>query len=190
VIRQRTLATPNHSHCYHSNTERFDMSTKVKLSTSMGDIVVELNDADAPLTTKNFLDYVDAGFYNGTIFHRVINGFMIQGGGMDSNMSEKTTQSPIQNEATNGLKNDCYTIAMARTNEVHSATSQFFINVANNDFLNFSSETPQGFGYCVFGKVVEGESVVDTIKMVETGSHGFHQDVPKDVVLIESAERV
>ena len=154
------------------------------IKTSVGEIHLELDREKAPVTVDNFVAIAESGYYTDTIFHRVINGFMIQGGGMDSNMSEKTTQSPIQNEATNGLKNDCYTIAMARTNEVHSATSQFFINVANNDFLNFSSETPQGFGYCVFGKVVEGESVVDTIKTVETGSHGFHQDVHLSLIHI------
>ena len=124
----------------------------------MGDIVIELNEEKAPKTVENFLQYVDSDFYSDTIFHRIINGFMVQGGGMDTNMKEKETQAPIDNEANNGLKNDAYTIAMARTNDINSATSQFFINVSNNDFLNFSSETPQGYGYCVFGKVVEGES--------------------------------
>ena len=156
----------------------------------MGDIVIELNEEKAPKTVENFLQYVDSDFYSDTIFHRIINGFMVQGGGMDANMKEKETQAPIENEANNGLKNDVYTIAMARTNDIHSATSQFFINVSNNDFLNFSSETPQGYGYCVFGKVVEGESVVDKMKSVPTGTSGFHQDVPNEAVIIESASRI
>ena len=156
----------------------------------MGDIVIELNEEKAPKTVENFLHYVDSDFYSDTIFHRIINGFMVQGGGMDANMKEKETQAPIENEANNGLKNDAYTIAMARTNDINSATSQFFINVSNNDFLNFSSETPQGYGYCVFGKVVEGESVVDKMKNVPTGTSGFHQDVPNEAVIIESASRI
>ncbi len=159
------------------------------MKTSMGEITIELNEEKAPITVKNFLQYVDSEFYNGTVFHRVINGFMIQGGGMDVNMKEKDTQAPIENEASNGLKNDAYTIAMARTNDVHSATSQFFINIANNEFLNFTSETPQGYGYCVFGKVTAGESVVDQIKGVPTGTKGFHQDVPNENVIIESVTR-
>ena len=166
------------------------MTTQVKLKTSMGDIVIELNEEKAPKTVENFLQYVDSDFYSDTIFHRIINGFMVQGGGMDTNMKEKETQAPIENEANNGLKNDVYTIAMARTNDINSATSQFFINVSNNDFLNFSSETPQGYGYCVFGKVVEGESVVDKMKNVPTGTSGFHQDVPNEAVIIESASRI
>jgi peptidyl-prolyl cis-trans isomerase B (cyclophilin B) len=166
------------------------MTTQVKLKTSMGDIVIELNEEKAPKTVENFLQYVDSDFYSDTIFHRIINGFMVQGGGMDANMKEKETQAPIENEANNGLKNDVYTIAMARTNDINSATSQFFINVSNNDFLNFSSETPQGYGYCVFGKVVEGESVVDKMKNVPTGTSGFHQDVPNEAVIIESASRI
>ena len=166
------------------------MTTQVKLKTSMGDIVIELNEEKAPKTVENFLQYVYSNFYSGTIFHIIINGFMIQGGGMDSNMKEKDTQAPIENEANNGLKNDAYTIAMARTSDINSATSQFFINVSNNDFLNFSSETPQGFGYCVFGKVVEGESVVDQMKNVPTGTSGFHQDVPNETVTIEGTSRI
>ena len=166
------------------------MSTQVKLSTSSGDIVLELDEEKAPATVENFLAYVDDGFYNGTVFHRVIDGFMIQGGGFEPGMKQKTTRDPIANEAENGLKNDAYTIAMARTSDVNSATAQFFINVGNNDFLNFSAPTPQGFGYCVFGKVVEGQDVVDKIKGVETGSAGFHSDVPVEDVVIERAERV
>jgi peptidyl-prolyl cis-trans isomerase B (cyclophilin B) len=165
------------------------MSTQVKMSTSHGDIVLELDDENAPETVKNFLGYVDSGFYNGTVFHRVIDGFMIQGGGFEPGMKQKPTGDPVANEASNGLKNDAYTIAMARTSDVDSATAQFFINVAKNDFLNFSAPTPQGFGYCVFGKVVEGQDVVDKIKSVETGSSGFHRDVPMQDVVIERAER-
>lgn len=165
------------------------MSTQVRISTSHGDIVLELDDDKAPETVKNFLEYVDNGFYNGTVFHRVIDGFMIQGGGFEPGMKQKPTRDPIANEAGNGLKNDAYTIAMARTSDVDSATAQFFINVAKNDFLNFSAPTPQGFGYCVFGKVVKGQDVVDKIKGVETGSSGFHRDVPLQDVVIESAER-
>ena len=165
------------------------MSTQVRMTTSHGDIVLELDDENAPETVKNFLGYVDSGFYNGTVFHRVIDGFMIQGGGFEPGMKQKPTRDPIANEANNGLKNDAYTVAMARTSDVDSATAQFFINVAKNDFLNFSAPTPQAFGYCVFGKVVEGQDVVDKIKAVETGSSGFHRDVPMQDVIIERAER-
>lgn len=166
------------------------MSAQVRLSTSSGEIVLELDEKNAPATVQNFLEYVDAGFYNGTVFHRVIDGFMIQGGGFEPGMKQKPTRDPISNEAGNGLKNDAYTVAMARTADVDSATAQFFINVAKNDFLNFSAATPQGFGYCVFGKVVKGQDVVDKIKSVETGSKGFHRDVPVEDVVINSAERV
>ncbi|UCD69802.1 MAG: peptidyl-prolyl cis-trans isomerase [Betaproteobacteria bacterium] len=166
------------------------MSTKVKLSMSAGNIVLELDEEKAPTTVENFLEYVDNGFYNGTVFHRVIDGFMIQGGGFEPGMKQKPTRDPIANEAENGLSNDVYTIAMARTSDVNSATAQFFINVANNSFLNFSAPTTEGFGYCVFGKVVEGRDVVDKIKCVETGSAGFHSDVPVEDVVIERAERV
>ena len=159
------------------------MST-VKLQTSMGDIVVELDTAKAPQTVNNFLQYVREGFYDNTIFHRVINGFMVQGGGFEPGMKQKPVRSPIQNEAANGLQNDAYSIAMARTSDPHSATAQFFFNVVNNHFLNFRAANQDGYGYCVFGKVVEGRDVVDKIKAVPTGNRGFHQDVPtKDVVL-------
>jgi peptidyl-prolyl cis-trans isomerase B (cyclophilin B) len=154
----------------------------------MGDIVLDLDAEKAPGTVANFLEYVNSGFYNGVIFHRVIDGFMIQGGGMEPGMSQKETNAPIQNEADNGLANDVYTIAMARTPNPHSASSQFFINVNDNDFLNYSSSTPQGWGYCVFGKVVEGQDVVDQIKQVKTGSQAGHQDVPVEDVIIESAQ--
>jgi peptidyl-prolyl cis-trans isomerase B (cyclophilin B) len=162
----------------------------IKLHTNFGDITLELDNEKAPLTVQNFKDYVTSGHYNNTIFHRVIDGFMIQGGGFEPGLIQKPTRAPIQNEAANGLKNDKYTIAMARTSDVHSASSQFFINVTDNDFLNYSSPTPQGFGYCVFGKVVEGQDVVDRIKKVKTGSRGGHQNVPVENVTIEKAEVV
>ena len=164
------------------------MANQVKLQTNMGDIVLELDAEKAPVTVANFLEYVNSGFYNGVIFHRVIDGFMIQGGGMEPDMNQKETNDPIQNEADNGLSNDAYTIAMARTPNPHSASSQFFINVNDNDFLNYSSSTPQGWGYCVFGKVVEGQDVVDKIKQVKTGNKAGHQDVPVEDVIIESAQ--
>ena len=161
----------------------------VKLHTNFGDITLELNAEKAPVTVANFLQYVDNGFYDGTIFHRVINGFMIQGGGFDAEMIQKNTAAEIKNEADNGLSNDKYTIAMARTSSPHSASSQFFINVANNDFLNHTAPTGSGWGYCVFGKVVEGMDVVDKIKQVKTTSRRGHQDVPVDNVIIERATR-
>lgn len=159
----------------------------VKLETNYGDITIELNSDKAPETAANFVEYVKAGFYDNTIFHRVINGFMVQGGGFEPGMNQKKTRDPIKNEANNGLKNEKYTIAMARTGDPHSATAQFFINVENNDFLNFKSENTQGWGYCVFGKVVEGTDIVDKIKGVATGTKGFHQDVPKEDVVIKKA---
>lgn len=162
---------------------------KVRLTTNHGDIVLELDEEKAPKTVENFLAYVDKGHYDGTIFHRVIPGFMVQGGGFKPGMDQKPTDAPIDNEADNGLKNLAYTVAMARTNDPHSATAQFFINVNDNDFLNFTSKSPNGWGYAVFGKVVEGQDVVDKIKAVKTGTRGFHQDVPKDDVVITSAKR-
>lgn len=161
--------------------------TRVKLQTNQGDIVIELNAEKAPKTTDNFLKYVRDGFYDGTVFHRVINNFMIQGGGFEAGMKQKKTNDPVENEANNGLKNDRYTVAMARTSDPHSATAQFFINVADNDFLNHTAPTTNGWGYAVFGKVVEGTDVVDKIKGVKTGSRGFHQDVPAEDVIIEKA---
>jgi peptidyl-prolyl cis-trans isomerase B (cyclophilin B) len=158
------------------------------MQTNKGTIVLELNADKAPKTVENFLNYAKKGFYDGTIFHRVIDGFMIQGGGMEPGMREKSTDAPIQNEANNGLANERGTIAMARTPDPHSATAQFFINVSDNDFLNFRAETTDGWGYCVFGKVVEGMDVVDEIRKVETGSFGFHQDVPKEDIIIEKME--
>ena len=161
--------------------------SKVQLQTTQGVITIELDAEKAPKTVENFLSYVRKGHYDNTVFHRVIKNFMIQGGGFEPGMKQKDTDAPIENEAGNGLKNDRYTVAMARTNAPHSATAQFFINVVDNDFLNFSSPTPQGFGYAVFGKVVEGTDVVDAIKGVRTGSSGFHQDVPVDDVVIQKA---
>jgi len=159
----------------------------VKLETSMGDIVLELDEEKAPKTAANFLSYVNSGHYDGTIFHRVIDGFMVQGGGMDADMKEKSTGAPIENEADNGLKNDAYTVAMARTMDPHSATAQFFINVKNNAFLNHSGKNPQGWGYAVFGKVVKGHGVVNKMKGVATGRAGMHDDVPKEPIVIEKA---
>ena len=160
----------------------------IKLHTNFGTISIELDAEKAPESAKNFISYAEAGHYDNTIFHRVIPGFMIQGGGFEPGMKQKPCKDPIKNEADNGLKNDSYTIAMARTSDPHSATAQFFINVADNDFLNFKTPNANGWGYCVFGKVVDGTEVVDKIKGVKTGSTGFHQDVPKEDVIIERAE--
>ena len=162
--------------------------SQVKFTTSLGAFTLQLDADKAPKTVENFLAYVAAGHYDNTIFHRVINGFMIQGGGFEPGMQQKPTRAPIKNEADNGLKNDQYTIAMARTGDPHSASAQFFINVVDNDFLNFKSPNGNGWGYCVFGKVVEGTEVVDAIKGVKTGNAGFHQDVPKEDVVIQRAE--
>jgi peptidyl-prolyl cis-trans isomerase B (cyclophilin B) len=161
------------------------MTRTVEMTTSAGVLRIELDDAKAPLSVANFLSYAAKGHYDGTVFHRVIKGFMIQGGGMDAEMKQKPTDAPIQNEASNGLRNDRYTLAMARTNAPHSATSQFFINAADNDFLNFRSESPQGWGYAVFGRVVAGTEIVDAIEKVATGRKGFHDDVPLQSVVIE-----
>ena len=160
----------------------------VRLDTSMGEIVVELNEEKAPKTVANFIEYVKAGHYDGTIFHRIIDGFMIQGGGMTADLQEKQTLSPIENEADNGLANDAYTLAMARTSDPHSASAQFFINVKKNDFLNFSAKTPTGWGYAVFGKVAKGHSVVNKIKGVQTGSKNGYDDVPVEPVTIIKAD--
>lgn len=159
----------------------------VKLETSMGDILVRLDARKAPMTTANFLEYVKAGQYDGTIFHRVIKDFMIQGGGMTASLREKTTRAPIKNEADNGLANERGTIAMARTREPHSATAQFFINTVDNGFLNFSSPDVNGYGYCVFGKVIEGMEAVDKIEKEKTTTRGIHSDVPVSAVLITNA---
>jgi peptidyl-prolyl cis-trans isomerase B (cyclophilin B) len=152
-----------------------------------GVITLELDEAKAPKSVANFLSYVKKGHYDNTVFHRVIPGFMVQGGGMEPGMKQKPTDAPVDNEANNGLKNDNYTVAMARTQAPHSATAQFFINVADNEFLNHTAPTPQGWGYAVFGKVVSGTEVVDRIKAVKTGRKGFHDDVPNDDVVIEKA---
>jgi len=161
----------------------------VKLLTNFGEITLELNAEKAPITVANFLQYVDNGFYDNTIFHRVIDGFMIQGGGFDTSMNQKESSDEIKNEADNGLANDQYTIAMARTSAPHSASNQFFINVSSNDFLNHSAPTSSGWGYCVFGKVTAGMDVVDKIKKVKTGNKKGHQDVPVENVIIEKATR-
>lgn len=162
----------------------------IRFTTNKGVFDVELNEAAAPKTCENFLQYVRSGFYNGTIFHRVISGFMIQGGGFGPGLQQKETKAPIENEANNGLKNDKYTIAMARTNDPHSATSQFFINVADNDFLNHTSPTPRGWGYAVFGKVVAGTDVVDDIAAVRTASRSWYGDVPVEDVVMEKVEEI
>lgn len=159
----------------------------VKLETSLGDILLQLNPAKAPITTANFIQYVKSGHYDGTVFHRVIKNFMIQGGGLNQDLHEKRTLAPIRNEANNGLKNRKYTIAMARTNDPHSASSQFFINTRDNDFLDFKAQTPQGWGYAVFGKVIGGQDVVDKIENVRTGNKSGYQDVPQEPVVIKKA---
>jgi peptidyl-prolyl cis-trans isomerase B (cyclophilin B) len=162
----------------------------VKLHTNHGVISIELDDKSAPLTVANFLQYVKDGHYTNTVFHRVIDGFMVQGGGFEPGMKQKATRAPVKNEADNKLKNAKYTVAMARTSDPHSASAQFFINVADNDFLNHTAPNPQGWGYCVFGKVTGGTEVVDKIKGVKTGNKGMHQDVPAQDVVIEKAEVV
>ena len=162
----------------------------VKLHTNFGVVSLELDAERAPQTVENFLKYVEDKHFDNTIFHRVIDGFMIQGGGFEPGMQQKATRDPVKNEADNGLKNDTYTIAMARTSNPHSATAQFFINVADNDFLNYTAQTPQGWGYCVFGRVIDGMDVVDRIKKVRTGSRSGHQDVPQEDIVIERAEIV
>lgn len=163
------------------------MSTTIEMHTSAGTLRIELDDERAPLSAANFADYVRKGHYDGTIFHRVIRGFMIQGGGFDPQMQQKPTGSPIQNEAGNGLRNQRYTLAMARTSAPHSATAQFFINTVDNGFLDFKSESPQGWGYAVFGRVVDGTDVVDQIEGVATGNRSGHGDVPLEPVVIERA---
>lgn len=161
----------------------------ITLKTNKGDIKIRLFEEDAPITAKNFLDYVDSGFYKGTVFHRVIPGFMVQGGGFSADFVQKPTKEPIKNEAANQLSNRRGTLAMARTNVVDSATAQFFINLVDNDFLDFKAPTPQSYGYCVFGEVVEGMDVVDAIAGVKTGSRGMHRDVPAENIVILDAVR-
>ena len=163
------------------------MTKKVELHTSHGLIVAELDDVKAPLSTANFIAYVEKGHFDGTIFHRVIKGFMVQGGGFDAEMKQKECDAPIRNEASNGLKNQRYTLAMARTSDPHSATAQFFINANDNEFLNFKAENSSGWGYAVFGKVVSGTEIVDAIERVKTGRKGFHDDVPTEPVVITKA---
>jgi peptidyl-prolyl cis-trans isomerase B (cyclophilin B) len=167
-----------------SNTPR------VQFETSLGSFVLELNEAKAPTTVANFLAYVDDGHFDGTIFHRVIKGFMIQGGGFTPDMNQKPTKDTIKNEANNGLSNDHYTVAMARTNDPHSATAQFFVNTKDNDFLNFTRESGSGWGYAVFGKVASGTEVIDTIEKVRTARSGYHDDVPVEAVVIAKASRL
>ena len=162
----------------------------IRLHTSLGAIDIELDEARAPITAANFLKNVNDGHFNNTVFHRVIDGFMVQGGGFEPGMKQKPTGEPIKNEADNGLKNVHYSVAMARTSDPHSATAQFFINVSDNEFLDHTEPSPQGWGYCVFGQVVAGKEVVDRIKSVKTGKRGFHGDVPVDDILIERAEVV
>ena len=166
------------------------MSKTVQVETSAGNFRVELDEAKAPVSTANFLAYVKAGHYDGTVFHRVIKGFMIQGGGFEVGMKQKSTLAPIQNEANNGLKNKHYTLAMARTSDPHSATAQFFINATDNAFLDFKAENAQGWGYAVFGKVVAGTEVVDAIERVRTGRKGFHDDVPLEDVVIQRVTEI
>lgn len=163
------------------------MTQQVELKTSKGDIRIELDEAKAPESARNFIEHVKKGHYDGTVFHRVIKGFMLQGGGFEPGMRQKPTSAPIRNEANNGLKNNRYTLAMARTSDPHSATAQFFINVADNEFLNHKSESSQGWGYAVFGKVVAGNDVVDAIEKVETGRKAGHDDVPTEDVMILQA---
>lgn len=175
----------------HSQPKNFSTKgkqTMIKLHTNHGDITLQLDADKAPLTVANFIEYVNSGFFDGTIFHRVMDNFMIQGGGFEPGMKQKPTNAPVKNEAANGLKNEKYSIAMARTSDPHSATAQFFINVANNGFLDHPGQ--DGWGYCVFGKVVEGMEVVDAIGKVKTGNSGFHQNVPKEDVVITKAEVV
>lgn len=164
-----------------------DPDPAVKLETSLGDIVVRLDARKAPISTANFVQYVKSGFYDGTVFHRVIKNFMIQGGGFTPDLKQKSARASIRNEADNGLKNKKYTIAMARTSEPHSASAQFFINTKDNDFLDFKSQTPQGWGYAVFGKVIKGQEVVDKIAAVQTGKKGYYDDVPMESVIIKKA---
>lgn len=165
-----------------------DTQTKVKMTTSLGSFIIQLDNAKAPVSAANFAEYVKSGFYDGTIFHRVIPGFMAQGGGFDTSFSQKETKAPIKNEADNGLKNKRGTLAMARTNDPNSATAQFFINYKDNGFLDHTSPTPSGWGYAVFGEVIEGMEVVDEMAKQPTGNRGMHQDVPKTDIVIEKAE--
>ena len=183
-------AQPGSSSTSTKCNDSMRQNTRVKIETNMGDMIIALNAEKAPKTVENFLTYVREGFYDNTVFHRVIDGFMIQGGGFEPGMKQKPTHAPVDNEADNGLKNDRYTLAMARTSDPHSATAQFFINVADNDFLNFKAPTANGWGYAVFGEVVEGTDTVEKIKSVKTGNRGFHQNVPTEDVVIVKAQIV
>ncbi len=188
VLAQANAVKPNSNPPSQPTTTQGKTMSNVKFTTSMGSFTLQLDAAKAPKTVENFLQYVRDGHYTGTVFHRVIGNFMIQGGGFEKGMKQKPTRAPVENEANNGLKNEEYTVAMARTSDPHSASAQFFINVKNNSFLNFSSPTSQGWGYAVFGKVTEGTDVVDAIKKVPTGNKGGHGDVPTTDVVIEKAE--
>ena len=180
-------AAPPSTSTPQQGVTKMSTNPRVKMTTSLGDIVITLDAAKAPKTVANFLAYVNDGFYNGTIFHRVIDGFMVQGGGFEPGLKQKPTKANVENEANNGLKNNKYTLAMARTSDPHSATAQFFINVANNDFLNHTAPTAQGWGYAVFGEVTEGKDVVDKMKAVATANSGFHQNVPTTDLVITKA---
>ena len=186
VLALMLLLTTTYS--FATGNKMSDTQTKVKLTTSLGDIVIQLNAEKAPISTENFLTYVKEGFYNGTIFHRVMPGFMAQGGGFDVDLNQKAVHGSIKNEADNGLKNTRGTLAMARTPDPDSATAQFFINYKDNSFLNYSSPTPNGWGYAVFAEVIEGMEVVDAMSDAPTGNRGGHQDVPKENIVIEKAE--
>ena len=186
IISLMLLLTTTHS--FATETKMPETRTKVKLTTSLGDIVIQLNAEKAPISSQNFLTYVNEGFYNGTIFHRVIKGFMAQGGGFDTSFNQKAVHAPIKNEADNGLSNKRGTLAMARPNVPDSATAQFFINYKDNSFLDHTSPTPSGWGYAVFGEVIEGMDVVDAMANQPTGNRGGHQDVPKTDIVIEKAE--
>ena len=181
------LTTTN---CLAQESIMSDPNTKVRLTTTLGEITIQLNAEKAPISSENFLTYVKEGFYNGTIFHRIIPGFMAQGGGFDTDFNQKAVHAPIKNEADNGLANSRGTLAMARTPDPHSATAQFFINYKDNSFLNYTSPTPNGWGYAVFGEVIEGMDVVDAMAKEPTGNRGMHQDVPKTDIVIEKAEIV
>ncbi len=187
-IAMMLLLTSTHS--FATEKKMTTTASKVKLTTSLGAVTIQLNTEKAPVSSENFLTYVKEGFYNGTIFHRVIPGFMAQGGGFDSKFQQKTTHAPIKNEADNGLKNKRGTLAMARTNDPQSATAQFFINYKDNSFLDFTAPNPQGYGYAVFGEVVEGMDIVDQMAQQPTSNRGGHQDVPKTDIVIEKAEVV
>lgn len=178
------------THSFAKENTMSEQTSKVKLTTTLGEITIQLNHEKAPISSKNFLTYVKEGFFDGTIFHRIIPGFMAQGGGFDTDFNQKATHDPIKNEADNGLKNNRGTLAMARTPDPNSATAQFFINYKDNAFLNYTSPTPNGWGYAVFGEVIEGMDVVDAMAKQPTGNRGMHQDVPKTDIVIEKAEIV